>query len=194
MIFASIEHLAIRLNQHLKSKFELNEDIVIVSNLAENSGGIEANTDNKIVIFLASLEKDTMPQRQSQSQYSPNGRSLITNKPLYLNLSIVLAANFTGANYQESLKFISHVILFFQQNPVFDHHNSPDLDSKIEKLILDIENIPRQDLNSLWGMFGAKYLPSVVYKVRMVTMASDAIHGQVGVLQQPSLDITKSDR
>lgn len=192
MIFASVNHLATQLNQYLKSRFELSEDIVIVSNVIDNDGAIEANTTNKVVVFLANLEKDTMPQRQVQHLNSPDGRHLVTSKPLYLNLSLVIAANFTGANYLEALKFISHVISYFQLNSVFDHQNSPELDPGIEKLILNIENIQRHDLSSMWGMFGAKYLPSIIYQVKMVTLGSEAITSQVTAVQQPSLDIGKN--
>lgn len=192
MIFASVNHLAVQLNQYLKNQFQLSEDIVVVSNLIDHDGSVEANTNNKVVVFLANMEKDTMPQRQGRVNHAPDGRHLVTSKPLYLNLSLVFAANFVGQNYQESLKFISHVVSYFQQNPVFDHQNSPGLDPKIEKLMLDIENIQRHDLNSLWGMFGAKYLPSIVYKVRMVTVSNEAVQSQVSPVQQPSLNIEKS--
>lgn len=192
VINSCVTHIAVQLNQYLKNTFDLSEDIVIVSNLIDNDGVIEANTDNKVVIFLANLEKDSMPQRQPQSYNSPDGRQLVTSKPLYLNLSLVIAANFTGANYQESLKFISHVVSYFQQNPVFDHQNSPELASNVEKLILDIENIHRNDLNSMWAMFGAKYIPSIIYKVRVITLGSQAIKSQVSTVKQPSLHIEKN--
>ncbi len=192
VIFASVNHIATQLNQYLKNRFELSEDIVIVSNLINHDGAIEANTNNKVVVFLANLEKDTMPQRQTRSFNSPDGRHLVTSKPLYLNLSLVITANFTGANYLEALKFISHIVSYFQLNPIFDHQNSPELSPGIEKLILNIENIQRHDLSSMWGMFGAKYLPSIIYKVRMVTMGSQAITSQVSTVQQPSLNIERN--
>jgi len=189
VIFSCITHIAEQLNQYLRNSFDLNEDIVIVSNLIENDGSVVAQSNNKIVVFLANMEKDTMPQRQTQYLSSSNDRLAVSIKPLYLNLSVVIAANFTGANYQESLKFISQVVTFFQQQPVFDHHNSPDLDPRIQKLILDIENVPRHDLSSMWGMFGAKYLPSIIYRVRMATLDGAGIHSQVAAVRQTTTHV-----
>ncbi len=191
VIFACITQIAALLNQYLKNTFDLSEDIVIVSNLVENDGSVVAQTNNKIVVFLANMEKDTMPQRQNSSAALSNDRLSINSKPLYLNLSIVVAANFTGANYQESLKFISQVVSFFQKQPVFDHQNSPELDANIEKLILDIENVQRHDLSSMWSMFGAKYLPSIVYRVRMVTLDANAVQSRITKVQQPNTTIEK---
>ena len=84
----------------------------------------------------------------------------------------MVAACFNGGNYPEALKLISHAVSYFQRQPYFDHQNSPDLDKRISKLALDIENLNVQDLSSLWGVLSGKYLPSVLYKVRMVSFDS----------------------
>jgi hypothetical protein len=189
MILACVNHIASKLNQFLKATFELSEDIVIVSNLVENDGSTVAQTNNKVVVFVANLEKDTMPKSQNQSNWSSSGRMAVTNAPVFLNLQVVVAANFSGANYPEALKFISQVVSFFQSQPMFNRHNSPDLDPKIDKLILDIENVQRHDLSSMWSMFGAKYMPSIVYRVRMVTLAGDAVQGQVDPVKQGEVQI-----
>jgi hypothetical protein len=94
----------------------------------------------------------------------------------------MMAANFGAGNYAEALKSISQAISFFQQQTSFDLKNSPGLDPRIEKLILDIENLKIPDLNNLWGLLGGRYLPSVFYKVRMITVDSEAIIGQVPVI------------
>ncbi|MFT6777221.1 MAG: hypothetical protein ACJAV1_001138 [Paraglaciecola sp.] len=189
MLLSSIKYITDRLNAHFKNIFELNEDIVVVSNLMENDGSAVPSTNNKVVVFLANMEKDTMPKQRVN--HVGSNRVAVTNAPIYLNLSIVIAANFTGANYLEALKFISTAITFFQQQPVFNHENSPDLPPNIEKLILEIENIPRQDLSSMWSMFGAKYIPSIVYRVRMVTINSNAVLAQHSIVNQPQPQLEK---
>jgi hypothetical protein len=100
-----------------------------------------------------------------------------------------LAANFSGSNYAEALKFISKAIAFFQMQPVFDKQSTPDLDSRIDKLVLDIENLNIQDLSNLWGLLGGKYLPSVYYRVRMVTINPDNVLSQVPLASRPQSDV-----
>ncbi len=82
---------------------------------------------------------------------------------------------------------LSAAILFFQKNPVFDHQLRPDLDTRIERLTLEIENLDRQDLSNLWGSLNAKYVPSVFYKVRMVSFASQDIRSLEPTVQRPQV-------
>lgn len=183
MINSAISHLANQLNQFLKRSFELNEDVVVVSNILEQDGSLSPNVNNKVVVILTNIEKDTVPYRQAPNGKTVSGgegaRSGIGRPPVYLNLYLMFVANFSGNNYSEALKFISKTIGFFQRQPVFDQHSTPDLDPRIEKLILDIENLSIQDLSNLWGLLSGKYLPSILYKVRMVSFDTDDIVGQV---------------
>jgi hypothetical protein len=42
----------------------------------------------------------------------------------------------------------------------------------IEKLILEMNSLNFDQLNQLWSIIGGKYQPSVVYRMRMVTVDS----------------------
>jgi hypothetical protein len=175
MIYAAISHIAGQLNQYLKRSFELNEDIVVVSNILEQDGTVASNVDNKLVMFLINVEKDSAPIRANNYKPAVLDRSVTTYPPIYLNLYIMVAGHFNGSNYPEALKFLSHTISFFQRRPVFDHESTPDLDSRIDRLVLDIENLNIKDLSTMWSAITGKYLPSIIYKVRMVAFDSGDI-------------------
>jgi hypothetical protein len=68
---------------------------------------------------------------------------------------------------------------------VIDRVNSPDLDDRIEKLILDIENTPPQAMSNIWGVLGGRYLPSVLYRVRMVAVGGEEIRERVPRITDP---------
>ena len=108
-----------------------------------------------------------------------------TNLPIHLNLYLMFASYFSGSNYQEGLKFLSKTINYFQGQSVFDHQNSPGLDRNIDKLVLDIQNLSIDELSNLWGILSGKYLPSVLYKVRMVSYDENAVKGQTSVILKP---------
>ncbi|MPY23421.1 DUF4255 domain-containing protein [Shewanella psychropiezotolerans] len=177
MILSVMNHISLKLNQFLKNKFELVEDVVVVSNLVDHDGAISANVNNRVVIFLTNIERETAAKTHYMS--SGVGSDFTQHQPVHLNLYLMVCANFSGANYNESLKFISSVVGYFQQQPVFNHQNSPDLDRNIDKIVLDIENVKNHDLSNMWGMFGAKYLPSILYKVRMITIDNKAVISRV---------------
>ncbi|WMW80501.1 DUF4255 domain-containing protein [Undibacterium cyanobacteriorum] len=185
MINAAISHLANQLNQQFRNNFHLMEDVAVVSNLVELDGTPAPNANNKLVLTLVNIEKDTMPHRPGNGRRSVADAFLVQSSPLYLNLYVMLSANFGADNYPGALRTLSQAISFFQQQAVFDRQNSPGLDSRIDKLILDMENLKIPDLNNLWSLMGGKYLPSAFYKVRMITVDSRAVVGQAPMITAP---------
>ncbi len=185
MISAALSHLASQLNQQFKSNFQLREDVVVVSNLVELDGSLAPGANNKLVLTLVNIEKDTVPFRPPSSARGTDDRLLQYSAPLFLNLYLMISANFGTGNYAEALKYISQAMAFFQHKPAFDQQNSPGLDSRIEKLVLDIQNLPIPDLNNLWSLLGGRYLPSMFYKVRMITVDANAVTGQAPLIVDP---------
>ena len=189
MIDAAITHIAGELNQHLKRSFGLTEDLVVISNILEQDGSVASLVNNKIVVSLVNIEKDSLPYRQKAALNVGSNRIASKSPPVFFNLYLLFASCFVGSNYREGLKFISNTIGFFQNQPVFDRHNTPGLDKGIDKLMLDIENLSMHDLSGLWGMLSGKYLPSIMYKVRMVTYDSEVISSQIPVLSRPEPNV-----
>jgi Pvc16 N-terminal domain len=148
-----------------------------MSNILEQDGTLAPNISNKLLVFLVNVEKETTSSRQGNS--ASFERSASTYPPVFMNLYVMVAGNFSGANYSEGLKFLSNTVSFFQRQPVFDHQQTPDLDKRITKLALDIENLNFQDLSGLWGMLSGKYQPSILYKVRMVSFDAGDIKSQL---------------
>ncbi|MGD8588095.1 MAG: DUF4255 domain-containing protein [Chromatiales bacterium] len=185
MIDAAITHIAGELNQYLKRSFDLTEDLVVISNILEQDGSVASHVNNKIVVSLVNIEKDTLPYRQKSPVSVSSTRIPSNSPPVFFNLYLLFASCFVGSNYREGLKFISNTIGFFQTQPIFDRQNTPGLDKGIDKLILDIENLSVHDLSGLWSMLSGKYLPSIMYKVRMVTYDAAAVSAQIPVLSRP---------
>lgn len=176
MIDAALTQIAGQLNQHLRQRFQVSEDLAVLSNLLEPNGSAVPIVANKLVIFLVGVERDTKAHRATP-QRGLNSE-LRQHEPVFLNLLVMCAANFSGANYPEALKFLSGAIGFFQATPVIDHHNAPQLDPRLERLILNIENLSSSEMHSLWGIHSGRYLPSVLYRVRMVSVDSQQIAGR----------------
>ena len=91
---------------------------------------------------------------------------------MFRGIAVLFSAYFKPGNYTEALRFLSFVIAYFQYKNVFTRANTPQLDAGIDKLIFEMANISPEQLNNIWASLGAKYMPSVVYKMRMVTIDS----------------------
>lgn len=183
MIYLAMNHIAFELNQFLRRSSIAGEDIVVLANPVDSDGRADPLAANKVLLFLAGIERDTVPARSSDSY------GFARSAPAFLNLHLMVAANFSGKSYPQALKYISRVIAFFQQNPVFDRSSSPAMDEKIDKLILDMENMDRREVNNIWGMFGGKYMPSVSYRLRMVGIDAGAVNGRRAMVAAPAVTI-----
>jgi hypothetical protein len=162
MIYSVLNTVGEKLNFYLKNRFSLGEDKVLLSNIVNQDGSLAITESDKVVITLVNIQEETISSRVNSN--------MDQMRPINLNLYIMCSAYFIDKNYPESLKFLSAVISFFQANCVFNHNNTPDLDINVEKLTFEIVNQDLQGQSHLWGTLGGKYLPSVLYKVRMVTI------------------------
>ena len=185
MINSVVTHITKYLNEFLRRSFDLTEDIVVPSNIVEQDGSVSTNINNKLVVSLVNIEKNTTPGYFPQNGPPDSDMSIKSYPPIHLNLYLMFSAHFNATNYLEALKFLSHTMSFFQNNPIFNHQNSPDLDTRISMLALDVENLNIKDLSSLWSVISSKYLPSVLYKVRMVTFEGKGVKARLPALKEP---------
>jgi hypothetical protein len=140
---------------------------VALKHIVEFDGSL-ALPDETVGIFLVNIEEERVTRSQSRYLTGPDGRISHVNPEVKLNLYILIAANF--AKYKTGLEYLSGAIRFFQGKNVFTPDNTPEMDPGIQKLIVEMVTLSFEQQNHLWGSLGAKYLPSVLYRVRMLIM------------------------
>lgn len=175
MIDAAIAEISGQLNQALRREFPSgSEQRVVVCNLHGQDGTVAVEATEKVVVFLVNVERESVPGGGQAGALALRGTG--RPDPVHLNLLVMVAANYGGKNYDQALKQLASAVAFFQARPVFNHQNSPNLDPRIDRLTMEIENLSIADLSNLWGVLSGKYLPSVLYRMRLLCI--DA--GQVG--------------
>ena len=168
MIHEALTFIQTQLNEYFRNRFGLSEDVVIISNIVNQDGTSAVKDENKVILSLVGMEEERLIA-PGQKQYTSGSRGYTgTNPPVIMNLFILFSTTFTGLLIKEALKFISVIIGFFQNNNVFTSEEYPDLQN--DKLIFEIFNLNFLEQNNLWASMGAKYVPSVLYKVRMVVI------------------------
>ncbi|WP_122158650.1 DUF4255 domain-containing protein [Paraburkholderia sp.] len=177
MIDKALGFLLDELNRFLEPRSPGGEPLAVLSSLAVPHGGAAPGTDNKLVISLLSIEKEgaasslPVPLRDPSAPAqagAPSGFARVA-APLPLNLNVMVAASF-GANYREALKVLSAAIGFFQARPGFTPQNAPALPPGIERLSIEMVSCDLTMLSNVWSVLGANYLPSALYKIRMLTV------------------------
>lgn len=187
MIDIALLQIATTLNESLRRSLGVGEDLATLANLYEPEGSLSAQAAGRLSMFLVNIERDTLPS--TANRRSSSDRIALAPPPICLNLQVMFAACFDAKRHVEALRLISAVVAFFQSRPVFDHQNTPDLDFRIDKLALDIQNLGFHELSNLWGLLGGKYLPSVLYRVRMVSIDAGHTFAEVGRVSQPQVGV-----
>lgn len=171
MIYEALTCLTDDLNDYFKSKHKINEDKVVLSSLVNQDGSIAIQGENKIVLTMINIEKETARNVAQKGLASIQQ----TDPPLNINLYLLFSAYFTGNNYPEALRFLSFILAYFNNKNSFTSSNTPALHPRIEKLTFEIVDLNPDALSNMWSTLGAKYLPSALYKMRMLTFDNNVI-------------------
>ena len=159
MISEALTCLVEEINEYFRNKLKENEDRVILSGIVHQDGSVAIAAQNKIVLTLVNIEEE--PSAKNNTGSSP---------PVKINLHLLFSAYFS--KYDVALHFLDNIIFFLQEKRVFTSANTPRLDSSIGKISVEMMSLTTDKLNNLWATMGAKYMPSVSYKLRMLSYQS----------------------
>lgn len=168
MIYKALQFTSETLDQFLKNRFALEEPKVILNNLIGSDGSIPSVNQNKVVISLINIERETTKAFNHRNHQLSDGNYVNINPAERFNLDLLVSANFE--NYSETLRFLNAVILFFQVNTSLNTNSSSAIPRGLDKLEFDLQKLDYQEMNSLWTAMGARYQPSVIYKMRLITI------------------------
>lgn len=175
MILKALQFTNRTLNQFLKNKFGLSDDVVVTNKIIDQNGTVPIENQNKVIITLIHVEQETVKSFYRKNKQLNDGN--YENKPLdeRYNLYLLVAPNFE--QYDETLKFLNATIQFFQINGVLDANTSSKIPKGISRLEFEFEKGDDYlQMHNLWSALGAKYQPSVIYKMRLITIVSDEIN------------------
>jgi len=125
----------------------------------------DASPAHPLTLSLVRVEEERVVKTQVATR-KRDGQVEDVQPDIKLNLFLLVTAH--GNSYADALKFLSATVAFFQSRPVFDHANTPGLDEGIEKLLVEMYSQSFEEQNQLWGSLSLRYLPSVLYRVRML--------------------------
>jgi hypothetical protein len=178
MIYQALETVANELNNYLVERFDKGgQKAAVLNAIVGQDGSIAENSRDRIVLSLINLENETtMPfnpiffqNKEKTSTQKPE------NLPYNFNLDVLVTAVFEAPHYDEGLKHLSEAIYFFQTKNIFNIENTPQLGIGIQELNFELIKLSYHQEHSLWGAIGAKYMPSVLFKLRMLSFQSSQL-------------------
>ncbi|KHN52491.1 hypothetical protein OI70_19275 [Dickeya fangzhongdai] len=183
MIDDALGYVKSILSQQLCHQFDSDGELVVVNNLVELNGSYPLKNQNKMVLTLINLEHETIkPFYGGRSASGPENTNIRQIMPaVRFNLDVLFTAHFD--DYHEALKFLSATIAFFQASPTLVRQKFPDMPDDLTQLQFEIENSSYEKTQNLWSALGARYQPSIIYKIRHIAIQSNQIAGETPVLQ-----------
>jgi hypothetical protein len=191
MIRETIQFLADELNKYLILKNVVSTDTprVVLGNVAfayDQAAPLQGADPiaNRAILTLVNVEEDRVSKQQENYIKTDTGTKY-KSPPLFLNLYMLVSVN--RNNYSQSLIWLSHILQFFQFQHVFTPTTHPALDSRILKLLTELHSLNFEQINHLWSTLGGKYLPSVMYKIRQVSIDEDLVVSESGFIKEIEL-------
>lgn len=153
----------------------------------KNSESINLPT-GKISILLINLEQEKVLRNEDPFIRNRANGSVEKRQPeIRINLYLLFVARYP--QYEDSLRYLSGVIQYFQGHHLLNHQNSPTLDDNIEQIIMELVSLSFSEQNEIWGMLRLPYHPSVMYKVRMAVFQDEDADMQVPVVKERIIGI-----
>lgn len=171
MLDITLQFLKDELNSYLHARTGSSAEVVKLSKLVDEAGKYAFDKDT-ICATIINIEEERTVKEHLPHYSQVNGQHVILMPELKLNLYVMFAANFKL--YDVALKYLSHLLIFFQAHPMFIASEYPALDQRIEKLTMELQSPSFEQLNQIWAFIGAKQLPSLIYKLRMVVLQDTA--------------------
>ena len=185
MINNALTFIKRHLGGELHARIGASEGDVVIDSVNK-----EGSSDN-LVITLINIEEEKFYKEQNHYRRNEGDTAgfKIVNPEIKLNLYILFSAQ--KNDYKEALKQISCLIKIFQGKHVFEKEDFAKYSeiSGLESLIVELFPLSLEQNNNLWQTLGNKMVPSVMYKVKMVSIQDDKPAGESSEIRAIGIDI-----
>jgi hypothetical protein len=172
MIDQALKFIVGELNNYLSSGGLPLEQAVALASVAVPEGGAPAGAAQQLVLSLVNIEREAAIGAPAFLAQAGGGGYARTQQALHLNLYVLLSAPLAGG-YADALKALSAAMSFLQGKPNYDSQNSSSFPANLSQLSMEFVSLSLAELSTLWAILGANYLPSAVYKLRMISLNAD---------------------
>ena len=148
-------------------------------------GELSLSKNNTLVISVVNIAEEGSIANRSEYRRGNDGLTK-QSPPVYLNIYILLTAVFKEDEYTQGLHWLSLAIGFFQQHPLFTAMEY-EMPTDVDRLNFELINIDLDLMSRFWGALGARYQPSVIYKMRMLKIDDNSIKAILPEIKEPKV-------
>lgn len=126
-----------------------------------------------VTMLLANVEEEaTLRPPDRFSVRGPDGAGLSVHPPVRLNLFALFVAR--HRSYAQSLRSLSLIVRWFRRRRVLAADQTTGLPAGIDRLVMDLVTLPFGEQNDVWSALRSPYMPSVLYRIGVVTFVDEA--------------------
>lgn len=184
MLEKPLQFIETSLNNYLRLRNRVtgNDTCLSLCDIVDEQGKF-AVTQGTVGMSLLNIEEERVNRAQTRDAIRTESGSVgYINPEVRLQLHLLFVANFK--DHDDSVKNISAIIGFFQANNVFTPAKYPELDDSIAKIIFELGSYGFEQLSYIWGIIGTNYRPSVLYKMRLVTIQEGIQQNEGAVISE----------
>ena len=182
MIDVAMSLVAADLNAFFRRRKGDSRDRVAVSGFSDPQSGAPADAEDSIFFMLTRIAEEKNigagPGAAGSPALVPRVRT-----PVYLNLHVMFAAMYR--RYETGLQALAETIAYLQGKPVYTPENTPAMSAALGTLAFKMVTLDYAQQSYLWGSLGAKYVPSVLYSLRLLTVGQEQIEAMEPGIMEP---------
>lgn len=163
MVNDSLQFISNMLDKYLMGKLNVSESKVVLSNPVTADGAVPDANRNKVVLSLVNMDRTAVKAPISFGYKAATANPVDDVKPGNYTLYVLVSMSFD--NYTESLKFLDEVINYFSEHTELNRADHPELPAKAAKIEVAHESTDGIHMRSIWLAMGARYQPSLIYKL-----------------------------
>ncbi len=170
----------------------IDPDINIANVATLNDGDEFLETKSSIVLSVVNIQEDKTLKNQSIYTVKKEDKTVetVAHPPQFLNVSLLFTSySKEQSKYLDGLEKLQNIIEYFQINNSFYYENTTkvlityftykDLDEVEQKnhskITLLSVSLSMEQLNQMWSYLGSKYMPSVLFEMRVLPIQKNVI-------------------
>ena len=177
MFGTALSFITKELNSYIvrRQRLPASSERVILTNLVEMNGSVSIRGNNLLTSTLVNIEQEKVANYPNGQVFPRSPGGIKSSPPLTLNLFILFGAYFEAKNLKDGLDQLTWIVQYLQAKSIWDRSNTPGLPEGMDRLVFDFESLDFHAKSHMWGVIGAKQIPSVLYKTRMILVTDPSI-------------------